>query len=342
MSNFGSVASQDKEVIFQSLVSDYSVLRNKKIFITGGTGFIGKWLLTSLIDANIRLSLNLKISVLSRSVSKFKAKYSELTPDFVELVEGDIRSFDFPSGDFYAVIHGATDVVAGNDELTTLDVCVEGTRRVLDFAVQSKSEKFLLISSGSVYGKQPYNVEMLSENYLSSLDPSAYSLGKYTAEWLSRQYHHNHGLKVSIARCFAFVGPYMEFDKQFAIGNFIKAVCDGKSITINGDGTAIRTYMYAADLSIWLLKLLISSDGLSVFNVGGKDVYTIKELAEKVVSVLNSDVSICVATKPDENKQRSRYVPDTGKAVNLLGLRQQVDFDEAILRTADWYKKHKL
>ena len=258
------------------------------------------------------------------------------------MIEGDVRSFNFPSGDFYAVIHGATDVVAGNDELTTLDVCVEGTRRVLDFAVQSKSEKFLLISSGSVYGKQPYDVERLNENYASSLDESAYSLGKYTAEWLSRQYHHNHGLKVSIARCFAFVGPYMEFDKQFAIGNFIKAVCEGKSITINGDGTAIRTYMYAADLSIWLLKLLVSSEGLSVFNVGGKDIYTIKELAEKVVSVLNSEIPICISSKPVENHQRSRYVPDIGKAENILRLRPQVGLDQAILRTADWYKKHKL
>ncbi len=342
MSNLGRVAAEDYEIIFQSLASDYSALRNKKIFITGGTGFIGKWLLVSLIDANIRLSLNLKIAVLSRSASKFMIKYPELTPDFVELIEGDVRSFNFPFGDFYAVIHGATDVVAGNDELTTLDVCVEGTRRVLDFAVKSKSEKFLLISSGSVYGKQLYDVERLNENYASSLDESAYSLGKYSAEWLSRQYHHNHGLKVSIARCFAFVGPYMEFDKQFAIGNFIKAVCDGKPITINGDGTAIRTYMYAADLSIWLLKLLISSEGLSVFNVGGKDVYTIKGLAEKVVSVLNSEIPIYISSGPVENHQRSRYVPDIGKAENILRLRPQIDLDQAILRTADWYKKHKL
>ena len=330
------ISSNDLKIISQALETDSSVLKNKKILLTGATGFVGKWLLTVLIDLNYKLNLDLELYVVTRYPANFKEKYPHLNPDFVYLVQGDVRNFVSPHGDFYACIHGAADVIAINDDLTTFDVCVLGTRRVLDFSVESKCEKFLLVSSGSVYGKQPLDVERLSENQVCQPDQNAYSVGKYAAEWLVNAYHEKYELKTSIARCFAFVGPYMELDKQFAIGNFIKSVCDGQSIVIKGDGLPWRTYMYAGDLAIWLLKMLLRNESSTLLNVGGSEIYTIKDLAEKVVKTLNSQVDVIIS-KP-VSSSGSRYVPDCSRAINQFGLAQQFSLEEAIISTANWYK----
>src|ERR687892_1968873 len=187
-------------------------LRGSRIFITGGTGFFGCWLLESFIWANDQLNLDARIAILSRSPDSFRMKASHLFGHkTVSVIEGDVRTFDFPNGEFTHIIHAATEASAKlNDKnpLLMLDTIVEGTRHTLDFAVACKAKKFLLTSSGAVYGKQPSDMTHISEDYIGAPDPlarvSSYGEGKRVAEHLCALYA-NSSLETKIARCFAFV-----------------------------------------------------------------------------------------------------------------------------------------
>ena len=195
-------------------------LRGQRLFITGGTGFFGCWLLESLLWANDRLALGTSAVVLTRDPGAFRAKAPHLAGHpSIQLLEGDVAAFPFPSGHFSHVIHAATEASAQlnrEQPLRMFDTIVEGTRHVLDFASQSGARKLLLTSSGAVCGRQPPDVTHVPEDYLGAPDPadplSAYGEGKRAAELLCALYARPGGLEAKIARCFAFVGPYLPLD----------------------------------------------------------------------------------------------------------------------------------
>jgi nucleoside-diphosphate-sugar epimerase len=324
-------------------------LRGARLFITGGTGFFGCWLLESLLFANQQLDLKASASVLTRRPDSVKQILPHLMLDSaITLHEGDVRNFEFPKGEYSHIIHAATDANAKlNDEspLLMLDTIIEGTRHTLDFAVQCGAEKLLLTSSGAVYGKQPSDMTHVPEDYMGapdSLDPkSAYGIGKRTAEQLCALYAKQHGISPTIARCFAFVGPYLPLDIHFAIGNFIRDAITGGSIIIKGDGTPRRSYLYAADLAIWLWTILLRGLTLRPYNVGSEESASISEVAETVALNVSSDIKIEIRGRNETNQVVERYVPSTQRAINELKLRQTIDLDKAIKRTVQFLNSNR-
>ena len=151
-------------------------LRGKRIFITGGTGFVGCWLLESFAWANDKLNLNASALVLTRNYEAFQKKAPHLASHpAIKFHIGNVRSFSFPDGEFSHIIHAATEASAKlNDEdpLLMFDTIVEGTRHTLDFAVHCGAKKFLLTSSGAVYGKQPPDMTHIPEDYCGAPDPT--------------------------------------------------------------------------------------------------------------------------------------------------------------------------
>ena len=316
-------------------------LRGQRIFITGGTGFFGCWLLESFTWAVEQLGLDTQAFVLTRSPDAFHQKAPHLAGHrSVTLVQGDIRNFEFPEGKFSHVIHAATESSAklnAENPLLMLDTIVEGTRHTLDFAASHETKKLLLTSSGAVYGKQPPNMTHIPEDYLGApdtMDPnSAYGHGKRLAEFLCAQYSRQYGFETKIARCFAFVGPYLPLDAHFAIGNFIRDAMNGGPIIVKGDGTPYRSYLYAADLAIWLWTILIKGETCRPYNTGsGKD-FSISELAYQIVSIIGSNLDVEILRRPQEGKVPDRYVPSTNIANQELGLNALISLRDGISRT---------
>ena len=324
-------------------------LRGTRLFITGGTGFFGKWLLESLLWANDKLDLYCKTTVLTRDPDAFMTNTPHLAGHrTVSILKGDVRTFDFPSGTFTHIIHAATDASAklnNENPLLMLDTIIQGTRHTLDFAKSCDAKKFLLTSSGAVYGKQPPNMPHIPEEYQGAPDPfdpaSAYGEGKRVAEHLCSLYAASN-LEIKIARCFAFVGPYLPLDTHFAIGNFIHDALNGGPVIIKGDGTPRRSYFYGADLAIWLWTILLRGKPLQPYNVGSMNSAPITEIAAAVVNEFEDGIDIEVQGTPDPVKPISRYVPDTQKAEKELGLRETISLQDGIKRTIHFLSTKEL
>lgn len=334
--------TEDLEHAFRQLPEDlWRGLAGRRIFMTGGTGFVGKWLLATLAEANRRLDLGVRATVLSRDPEAFRVAAPLLAQAAgVDWVCGDVRDFVFPAGDYDAVIHAATDVVAKATPEEIFDTCIAGTRRVLDFA--ERAQDFLLVSSGAVYGRQPAELPRIPESYVGAPDPllpgSAYGEGKRASEWLAAAAGARTNLRVRTARCFAFVGPYLPLDKQFAIGNFIGAALAGREIVIQGDGTPVRSYLHAADMAAWLWAVLLKGRPGAAYNVGAEAAISIADLAHRVCTVLAGADQVRIMGTPDPSRSPERYVPDTGRARAELGLPAPMALNEAIVRTAHWHR----
>jgi dTDP-glucose 4,6-dehydratase len=319
-------------------------LRGGRVFITGGTGFFGCWLLETFAHANDRLSLGAEAIVLTRDPAAFARKAQHLARRRgIGLHEGDVRSFTFPKGHFSHVIHAATDTTARPDatsQLALLDTILGGTRRTLESASRSGSPKVLITSSGGVYGRQPSELTHIPEEWTGAPDildvRSAYGEGKRVAEYLAAASHSEQGLPVRIARCFAFVGPHLPLDAHFAIGNFVRDGLAGQTIKVGGDGTPYRSYLYAADLAIWLWTILIRGENCRPYNVGSDCAVTIGELARCVADYFGVDVTVARMAQP--GRAADRYVPAIRRAEDELRLRVRIPLKDAIARTAEWHK----
>jgi nucleoside-diphosphate-sugar epimerase len=318
-------------------------LAGSHLFITGGTGFVGQWLLATLCHAIDTRKIDCRVTVLTRDARAFTQRNPELALHAaVELIEGDVIDFRFPEGRYSHAIHAAADVVNPVAPRATFDTCTEGTKRVLDFAAQAGVAHLMLLSSGAVYGRQPPQIDAVSEDYEGAPDSlaegSAYGLGKRAAEWLTVEAAKRTGMHSVIARGFAFVGPYLPLDRHFAIGNFIRDAMQGRTIIVQGDGTPLRSYLYAADMAEWLWTVLLAGKNGSAYNVGGEQAISIADLAREVASALGSSTVVEVRGTPVAGAVPARYVPAIRKAQQDLGLTVRTALPDAIRKTAAWYR----
>ena len=320
-------------------------MRGQRLFLTGGTGFFGVWLVESFCYANRELRLGAEMTVLSRDPSRFRAKCPHLAEDTaVTLHAGDVREFTFPEGKFAFVIHAATEASLKQSQeapLEMLSTILDGTERTLEFAARCGARKLLLTSSGAVYGKQPAGMTHVPETYMGAPDPldaaNVYAEGKRTSELMCALAAKNADIEVKIARCWAFCGPHLPLDTHFAIGNFIRDALAGRAIQIGGDGTPRRSYLYAGDLTAWLWTMLFRAPSLVPINVGSANDVSILELAETVAATLAPGAEVRVAKQPVSGAPPLRYVPCVKRAEELLGLRETVGLTEQIRRTAAWH-----
>ena len=336
----------DLDGILRQTAPHWEQMRGERLFLTGGTGFFGKWLVESFLHINRELSLGARLTVLTRDPAAFQRAVPWLTSDpALDLVAGDVRTFVAPPGSFPFVIHAATEASAALVESNPgemLSTQVAGTARLLEFVASAGTRKLLLTSSGAVYGRQPTEVTHVSEDYAGAPDPtspaSVYGEGKRVAELMGALAARS-GLEVKIARCFAFVGPHLPLDTHFAAGNFLRSALRNEPIRIAGDGTPMRSYLYAADLAVWLWTMLFAAPSMRPFNVGSEHGVSIRELAEVISGLGSSRLPVEVAGTPIPGATPARYVPSTARARGELGLATGVPLQEALERTLRWHRQ---
>jgi nucleoside-diphosphate-sugar epimerase len=316
-------------------------LANAKLFITGGTGLFGHWLLDSLTDANQRLNLKISATVLTRHPGLAKDKMPYLDSQ-IQFLHGYVENFKFPTEKFDVILHMATtsaeETFQGFSQTQKLQTLFEGTQRVIELAHKCGAKRILFTSSGAVYGNQL--CDFIQESSLMQIDPlnseSGLALGKSVAEFLLRQASAESSLEIVIARCFAFVGPGIPINLHYAIGNFIKNAAEGKPILIKGDGTAIRSYMFLGDLVWWLLQLLLDGKSGDAYNVGSDQPISISELAQKVALLSMRSPKILIQGQANYSvgvPVSTSYIPTIEKAKLELGLHISTDLSSAIAQT---------
>jgi len=340
----GKISEEDIEHILQHTERLWGNLRGARIFVSGGTGFVGCWLLEGFARANERLGLGASAVVLTRDPAAFHRKVPHLaSSSSIQLLEGDVRSCVFPPGEFRFIIHAAADAsahAATDLPLETLDTIVGGTRHMLEFASRCGTSSFLFASSGAVYGRQPPDITHVLEAFRGGPDPtdpkSVYGESKRLAELLCSLYASQFGFECKIARCFTFAGPHLPLNGLFAVGNFVRDAILDRPLRLGGDGTPRRSYLYAADLAIWLWTILLTGRNCVPYNVGSEHDLDIASLARTVTSVLNPRLSIEIARTPVPGQPLQRYVPSTVLARTELGLREHIGLELSLEKMAQW------
>jgi len=332
----------DVDAVLSAAAADLETLRGGSIYLTGGTGFIGSLLLEVLVAANARRDLGAGVAVLSRDPDNFARRFPHLAEaPGVALVKGDVR--DAPvAGAYDAVIHGAADASAQlnrENPLAMVDTIVEGTRRTLALARASGAKRVLMMSSGAVYGRFPPGVNLIEETAASApdcLDPYyAYAEAKRMAELLCAIFAQD-GLDIPIARIFTLVGPRLPLDAHFAIGNFIRDALAGGPVRVGGDGTAVRSYLHAVDLCVWLFAILARGRSGRAYNVGSDQAVSIKELAETAAAAAPRPCAVTIAGRADASNPINVYAPSISRARAELGLDVTIPLREALERTMAW------
>ena len=214
-----------------------------------------------------------------------------------------------------------------------LDTIVEGTRRVLDFAVRERRETVLFTSSGAVYGPQPRECRHMPETYAGGPDLTDQRNGLRRGQARRRDVVHGLRAAVGTSQCVPrgvrLRRPVSSARRALRDRQFHPRPADGRPIRVNGDGTRGRSYLYAADLAIWLWTILVAGAPGRPYNVGSERAVSIAELARMVAG----DGVVEIAGTPAAGGLPERYVPSCERARTELNLTEQIPLEEAICRT---------
>ena len=322
-------------------------LKGSKILITGGTGFVGSWLVEMLAYLNDQFGYGVRMQLLAKHASQFKVRVPHLAGrKDVSLVDKDVKDIIEIDDDISYVVHATANPdnrLHASDPLRVMGVISRGTESALAAASRiSGLKKFMNISSGLVYGPQPLSLEATPENFSGGPDcasiMSVYAESKRYAETLCTVHRNQYKMPVVTARPFAFIGPYQLLDKPWAVNNFINDALRGGPINIMGDEHTVRSYMYPSDMAFWLLRILAAGESGHAYNVGSPHGITLKELADKIASNFTPQPKVVMASKDYKPQHLSRFVPEVKASGADLGLKLKVGIDEAIKKTLLWHR----
>ena len=319
--------------------------KNTKILIVGGTGFIGKWLLLTFDYLNKIEKSNITIFVLTRSKRNFIKK----NPEFQKLksinyINGDILNFNIKNKKINYIIHAGSDLKVNNkDQTRYLKELSIGSKKIFEIKNKNLNPKILFISSGAVYKNNNTKKKIKEKNTFLpsqfSLDDT-YSLGKSLAEIYAKLYVKYSNKKIIIVRGFSFVGPYQQFERGFAVTDFIKSSLINKNIHIKNGDNIYRSYLYIADLIIWLLHILTKGEIGEIYNVGSDKSVSLKQLSKIIIKV-NKSKSKVISVNKNKSKKINYYIPNINLVKNKLNLKIWTDLNHSIDKTTSWFKNQK-
>ena len=331
-----ALPAHDLAHILSHSATELEALRGKRLFITGGTGFFGKWLLGALDYANTNLDLGLCVTILSRDPAAFLRRHPEADITSFNFIGGHVADFTLVRQPDDYIIHAAADTTAitnDADERERSRAIVAGTQHVLEYAKNSRA-RLLNISSGAVYGSYTSQLTGAREDDYDFAHPQIpYAEAKREAEQLCAESE----IDFVTARAFAFLGPYLPLEAHFAAGNFLRDAIKGGPILVRGDGTALRSYLHPADLVIWLLRILIRGQCARAYNVGSDEVVTTAQLARLIAAAaarpgVQPAPEVEIQSVQPQGPQNI-YLPNLHRARTELKLDVFIPLQDAIART---------
>ena len=341
------ILEQDLTAVLDRTRPLWEELRGGRLFITGGTGFFGRWLLETFAHANKSLRLNAEAVVLTRDPEAFCRHSPHLAvTGGIRLLHGDVINFNRPDLRFTHIIHAASELSVGRpkDPIGLIETSLAGTRRVLELARNSGAKKFLFTSSGAVYGPMFPGRGRVAEGDLVSPLPleggGAYAESKRLAEIVACIFGREHGIEVKIARGFAFLGPFLDLCSHLAAAGFLRSALAGEPILIQGHGQTVRSYLYGADLAVWIWTILFNGQPGQPYNLGSDIPVTIEELARVVSSACSPSNEVRILGRLQESELIDFYVPDLTKARSELGLEVFTPLPEAVQRTLLFHSQY--
>lgn len=333
------ISDEDREHILRHTIDLWPQLAGSRIFITGGTGFYGKWLLEAIVAANDACGANIRATLLSRDPARFGRMVPHLAsrPE-ISWIRGDTADFAFPNENFDYLFHLATasaaEVAAGGAAIILHTL--RGTERVLRFAKSAGVRRLLFASSGAVYGRQPPELDSIPEDYRGAPDPTDPASGYGEMKRLCEHMCIASRVECVIGRGFSFVGPYLPLTDKFAVGSFIRDALAGGPIVIKGDGSPVRGYLYSADLAVCLLTLLVNGQSLQAYNVGSDQPTTLLELASMIGAAHSIRVELRRERAFTEQLSTHRYVPTIRKYNSEIQILPTISLDIGLQRTLSW------
>lgn len=316
------------------------MISNETIFITGGAGFIGATLAGKLIDSN-------KIVVFDNFARNSLQTTGLMGHPNLTVVNGDIRDGHAVASAVLAaqpdrIVHCAA--IAGIDTViksptTTLDVNIVGTANIFQAARQLGSLKRILsFSTSEIFGSQAFQTTELSSAVIGAVGEArwTYAVSKLAGEHMALAHFHEFKMPAVVVRPFNVYGPGQV--GEGALSTFIKRAIRGEEIEIHGQGNQIRAWCYVDDMVRALMLALEHPAAIGqTFNVGNaRAVITIYGLANTVTRVLGSASKIKFVRK--DYADIELRIPNIDKARELLGFEAEMDLDEGILRTADYFR----
>lgn len=306
---------------------------NKRILVTGGSGFLGSFLCESLLDDGH------DVICLDNFLTGSRENVLHLLdhPRF-EILRHDVTMPLYIEVDeIYNLACPASPVHYQNDAVKTIKTNVMGALHMLGLAKRTKS-KIFQASTSEVYGNPAVHPQ--PEGYWGNVNPigprSCYDEGKRCAEALFFDYHRQYGVNIRMARIFNTYGPRMNPDDGRVVSNFIVQALKGQPLTIYGDGTQTRSFCYVDDLIRGFRALMRAPDGVELpINLGNPGEFTMLELAEQVIELTGSASPIVFRPLPQDDPLQRK--PDISRAREVLGWAPQVQLREGLGRTITYF-----
>ncbi|QPC81193.1 SDR family oxidoreductase [Phototrophicus methaneseepsis] len=308
-----------------------------RIVITGGAGFIGSHLGDRfLAEGHQVVALD---NLITGSLANIEHNMGN--PNF-EFIHHDVSNFIHVKGDVDVVMHfasPASPIDYLKYPIQTLKVGAMGTHNALGLA-RAKGARFVLASTSEIYGDPLEHPQ--KESYAGNVDPigprGVYDEAKRYAEALVMAYHRYHDLETRIVRIFNTYGPRMRLDDGRVVPNFIGQAIRNEPLTVYGDGAQTRCFQYVDDLVEGVYRLL-NSDFSEPVNIGTTREISIKEFAEIVNKVADSDAGIIYKEELRIQGDPQTRQPDNTRAREILGWEPVVPLEEGLKKTIAYFRK---
>ena len=350
-----NIVSQDIENIMGTNIL-WEKWKDKKILVTGATGYLMTYFVKLLIQLNKEMQMNISVYCLCRSKEKVLQKFGDIyeEPDLNFIYSDICEPFECSKMDI--IVHAASPAnpaLWNKYPVETMKANILGTSLLLEKAVKWETTEFVYISSSSVYGSAEQEVK-LDENYRGKADfcdyRYAYNLGKQTGELLCKSYEEQFGLKVKIVRPFIVYGPGMEINQKKAFTDFLFNVLEEKDIVLKSDGHVMRSYCYIADAISGIATVMLNGEYGRAYNIANaKESISILDLAKTFSYISekeNKRKSQIVFDIPKENQNSylnsmsDSLLADTTE-LERLGWNAAYSLNDGIVRTVKYYKEEK-